>query len=173
MTFTANMNGSHALAEIAVPLAGEIFELNRAECLSLLAETRLGRLAVSTTDRTPIIRPVSYCFDARSQSVVFRTAVGSKVRALLDAGKATFEIDGIDQAGSTGWSVIVSGVTEEITGQSEIQRLASIGLEPWAPGHTHRWVRIRAFTVSGRRISRNRLSGTDAAASPPMRVDRP
>ena len=52
----------------------------------------------------------------------------------------------------TGWSVIVTGVTELVTHPSEIRRLDSLGLEPWAPGRKAHWVHIRAWTVSGRRI---------------------
>jgi uncharacterized protein len=133
--------------------ARSMVELGRDECLRLIAETHLGRIAVSAADRTPVIRPVNYTFDERSQSIVFLTATGSKFRALLGAGKAAFEIDGIDPAGDSAWSVVASGITEEITSRSEIERLASHGLETWAPGDQHRWVRIRAFTVSGRRIA--------------------
>jgi nitroimidazol reductase NimA-like FMN-containing flavoprotein (pyridoxamine 5'-phosphate oxidase superfamily) len=144
---------SQRAAHTSQPPAGELAELDRGECLRLLARARLGRIAVSAADRTPIIRPVNYIFDEPSQSVVFRTAAGSKFRALLTAEKAAFEIDGIDPAGHTGWSVIISGITEEITTRSEIERLTARGLESWAPGDRHFWVRIRAFTVSGRRIA--------------------
>jgi hypothetical protein len=46
------------------------------------------------------IRPVNYVFDERSQSVVFRTALGSKFYALLSAAHAAFEVDGIDEGSS-------------------------------------------------------------------------
>jgi nitroimidazol reductase NimA-like FMN-containing flavoprotein (pyridoxamine 5'-phosphate oxidase superfamily) len=130
-----------------------MLDLDRGECLRLLAESRFGRIAVATSEGTPVIRPVNYAFDANSQSVVFRTALGSKFHALLVAEKAAFEIDGIDAASRTGWSVIASGVTEEIVDSAEIERLQSIGVDPWAPDFKHHWVRIRAFTVSGRRIA--------------------
>jgi nitroimidazol reductase NimA-like FMN-containing flavoprotein (pyridoxamine 5'-phosphate oxidase superfamily) len=128
-----------------------MLELARPECLRLLAETSFGRLAVNGS-RGPVVRPVNYVFDESSQSVVFRTALGSKFHALLKAAKAAFEIDGTDQDGRTGWSVIVVGVTEEITNPAEIRRLGATGLEPWGPGFKAHWVRIRANTVSGRRI---------------------
>ena len=55
----------------------EMLELPREECLRLLASHSFGRLAVSMGERAPVLRPVNYLFDDASQSVVFRTAVGS------------------------------------------------------------------------------------------------
>ena len=133
-------------------LRSKLLELARAECLNLLRRTHFGRLAVSR-EGAPIIRPLNYVFDPRSQSVVFRTEQGSKLHGLLRAGEAAFEIDGIDQGGRTGWSVVVIGVAEEVTNPSEIRRLDQLGLEVWAPGPRSHWVRIRARTVSGRRIA--------------------
>ncbi len=131
-------------------------QLERAECLELLARTSFGRLAVSRGGNAPSIRPVNYVFDEASQSVVFSTAYGSKLHALLNSAKAAFEIDGVDPATHTGWSVIVVGVTEEISNPMERRRLEKLGLDSWAPGPKPHWVRIRAWTVSGRQI----VSGT-------------
>jgi nitroimidazol reductase NimA-like FMN-containing flavoprotein (pyridoxamine 5'-phosphate oxidase superfamily) len=134
---------------------GQLVELERDECVQLLARTRFGRLAVSPTDwrMPPVIRPVTYVFDLSSQSVVFRTARGSKFTALLLSGQAAFEIDGVEPEAETGWSVIIRGPVEEITNTAEIGRLGRLGLHPWAPGEKPHWVRIRATVVTGRRIA--------------------
>jgi nitroimidazol reductase NimA-like FMN-containing flavoprotein (pyridoxamine 5'-phosphate oxidase superfamily) len=133
----------------------DLSELQRDECLDLLARTGLGRLAVSPPDwRTPpVIRPITYVFDRGSQSIVFRTAHGSKFTALLLSGQAAFEIDGIDPAERTGWSVVVQGPIEEVKETAELQRLERLGLEPWAPGEKPHWIRLRTTVVSGRRIA--------------------
>lgn len=140
--------------ETGVPLPEEptsdVLMLSREECMQLLASHRFGRLAVSMD--SPVIRPVNYIFDERSQSVAFRTAEGSKFHAMLINGNAAFEIDGIDPASRTGWSVIIVGMTEEVTSPSELRRLDRLGLETWTPGRKAHWMRIRAWTVSGRRI---------------------
>ncbi len=128
----------------------DVLVLSREECLRLLAANGFGRLAVAT--ESPLICPVNYVFDERSQSVVFRTADGSKFHAMLVSGNAAFEIDGIDQDSRTGWSVIIAGMAEEITSPSEVRRLERLGLENWTPGHKAHWMRIRAWTVTGRRI---------------------
>ncbi|MBV8987645.1 MAG: pyridoxamine 5'-phosphate oxidase family protein [Solirubrobacterales bacterium] len=130
-----------------------MFELDRAECLRLLAAGTIGRIAVNAPHRPqPMIRPVNYVYDHASHSVLIRSEFGSKLSALLRAVRATFEIDGIDPVDRVGWSVIVEGFTEEITNASELKRINELGLEPWAPGHKGHWIRIRASTVSGRRI---------------------
>ena len=133
-------------------LTSEMLDLSREECVRLLASHSFGRLAVSIGEGAPVLRPVNYLFDDPSQSVVFRTAVGSKFHALLRSAEAAFEIDGVDERARTGWSVIMRGVIDEVTDPSEISRLDGIGLDSWAPGNKAHWVRIGAWTVSGRRI---------------------
>jgi nitroimidazol reductase NimA-like FMN-containing flavoprotein (pyridoxamine 5'-phosphate oxidase superfamily) len=130
----------------------EMLELSREECLQLLASHSFGRLAVNIGEGAPTVRPVNYVFDRSSQSVVFRTAQGSKFHALLRSADAAFEIDEIDERSRTGWSVIMRGVTDEVTNPNDVRRLDGLGLEPWAPGPKPHWVHIRAWTVSGRRI---------------------
>ncbi len=132
----------------------EMLTLERDECLALLAAGNFGRIAVRTREGTPAVRPVNYTFDQPSQSVVFHTGRGSKFQALVHEAHAAFEIDGIDPDGHTGWSVIVSGVTEEVTNRAEIQRLSEHVVRSWAPADKPFWMRLRAFTVSGRRIAR-------------------
>lgn len=132
----------------------EMHDLSREECLELLASHSFGRLVVTgARGNPPIIRPVNYVFDERSQSVVFRTAAGSKLYEVLRSIDAAFEIDGIDQASRTGWSVIIHGVTNEITSAKDIRRLEGLGLNLWAPGDKPHWLHIRAWTVSGRRLA--------------------
>jgi nitroimidazol reductase NimA-like FMN-containing flavoprotein (pyridoxamine 5'-phosphate oxidase superfamily) len=132
----------------------EMLDLDRSECLRLLAANGIGRVAVSVHEwDTPMIRPVTYIFDEASKSVLIRSDHGSKLHALLRSAKAAFEIDGTDPIRRVGWSVIIQGVSEEITNPAELRRLHDLGLEPWAPGHKCHWIRIRSNTVSGRRIS--------------------
>ena len=114
-----------------------------------------------------MIRPVNYAFDARMRSVVFRTAAGSKFYALLKSAHAAFEIDETDEASRTGWSVIMHGVTDELTNPADVRRLEGLGLEPWASGPKAHWMHIRAWTVSGRRIALASGVGAGADAGTP------
>ena len=134
-------------------LKRSLVELSRVDCLGLLASNNFGRLAVSGGGDAPLIRPVNYMFDERSQSVVFRTASGSKLHYLLRATRATFEIDGVDAENRTGWSVIMAGATEEVMQPLEVARLERLGLHTWPAGERSHWIRIRAWSISGRRIA--------------------
>jgi uncharacterized protein len=134
----------------------EFLEIDRPGCMQMLAGAsgRIGRIALSAPGFAPMIRPVNYAFDYQTESVVFRSALGSKLREGLRPGTAAFEIDGGDHVERTGWSVIIVGEAEEVTDPTEIERLQSFELEPWAPGIRTHWVRIRATSVSGRRVVR-------------------
>ena len=126
--------------------------LTREQCDRLLASQQIGRVAVNAPGWPPVIRPVNYRYDTSTGSIVFRTARGSKLTALLLSGTAAFEVDGIDEGDETGWSVIVSGVAGQVENAAEQARLDQLGLRSWAAGDQPCWVRIRAETVSGRRI---------------------
>jgi uncharacterized protein len=130
----------------------ELLQLDRAECLRLLACHNFGRLAVNVGGSAPAIRPLNYVYDERSQSIVFRSDYGSKVFGLATTGKAAFEIDGVDPARRTGWSVIVVGVAEEVRNHFELRRLERAGLDSWTPGAKQHWLRIRTQLITGRRL---------------------
>ncbi len=159
MSRTATPQSSDTLAAAAEsqPSSGPargLLELDRPECLRLLAATSIGRIAVSVAGwADPMIRPVNYLFDTASQSVLIRTAPGTKLHSVLRSARAAFEIDGVDPAGRVGWSVIIAGISEEITHPAELRRIEGLGLESWAPGHKEHWIRVRSNTVSGRRIA--------------------
>jgi nitroimidazol reductase NimA-like FMN-containing flavoprotein (pyridoxamine 5'-phosphate oxidase superfamily) len=130
----------------------DFLEISRDGCMRLLAAASggVGRIALSVSPA--MIRPVNFALDDQTQSVVFRSALGSKLREGLSSGPAAFEIDGTDAVDQTGWSVIITGEAEEVTEPAEIERLEDFDLESWAPGVKTHWVRIRATSASGRRI---------------------
>jgi uncharacterized protein len=124
-------------------------ELTDAECRGLLAERHLGRLAVPDFGG-PVIFPVNYVFD--QDLVVFRTDPGSKLDAATELESVAFEVDAVDEATRTGWSVVVRGTLAEITDPDDLARLRDLPLYPWAPGEKSRYVRVRPRTITGRRI---------------------
>src|SRR5437588_5102907 len=117
----------------------EMVELSREECLRLLKTQTFGRLAVNFGKGPPVIRPVNYAFDEPSQSVVFRTAPGSKFYTLLRQNTAAFEVDGLDRDARSAWSVVVGGATEEGTNPADLRPLDALELEQWAPGEKPHW----------------------------------
>ena len=124
--------------------------LSEEQCLDLLRSHRVGRIAM--TDRgQPLIFPVNYAADDRA--VVFRTAPGMKLTA-SPMSKVAFEIDEVDTAAGTAWSVMVQGVAYEITSALDhlSERLRSLVVEPMAPGERKHWVAVMRREISGRRF---------------------
>ena len=119
------------------------------ECRRLLAERHLGRLAIPDFGG-PMIFPVNYVFD--QDLVIFRTDPGTKLNAATDAESVAFEVDAIDEATRTGWSVVVRGTLAEVTDPAHLERLRTVPLYPWAPGAKNRYVRVRPRLITGRRI---------------------
>jgi nitroimidazol reductase NimA-like FMN-containing flavoprotein (pyridoxamine 5'-phosphate oxidase superfamily) len=127
-----------------------LVRMDRAECLELLAAHRFGRLALAAGG-TPMIFPVNYRMDG--EALIFRSADGSKVDQGR-GGPACFEIDAVDDETRSGWSVVVSGLLEEITTlqPSIYKRTVSTDVDPWAEGEKPHWLRLRAGNVTGRRV---------------------
>jgi uncharacterized protein len=120
------------------------------ECLELLGRRSVGRLAVINGGH-PLVLPVNYVVEGRE--VVFRTDAGTKLLA-AERAPVAFQIDEIDEESHHGWSVLVSGHAEEITDYDAraVRELRDIPLHPWAGGPKAHWVRIRASSITGRRI---------------------
>lgn len=121
----------------------------RDECLRLLATRNLGRVAVVVAGR-PLVLPVNYVVDGGA--VVFRTDAGTKLDVAVRGEFVAFEIDDADADYHTGWSVLLTGVAEEIIDLEELRRTRALPLRPWAPGAKAHFLRITPVTVSGRRI---------------------
>jgi hypothetical protein len=129
----------------------EFSEIQREECLELLAAQSVGRLAVIRKGR-PLIFPVNYVLDG--DVIVFRTDPGAKLSG-APLRKVAFEIDGVDETAGTGWSVLVQGYCYEITNgidaHSEFRR--TLPVTPFAPGDKRHWVEIMPEVITGRRVS--------------------
>ncbi len=124
--------------------------LSEAECLDLLQSHSVGRIALIDQDQ-PLIFPVNYAADDRA--VVFRTAPGMKLTS-APMSKVAFEIDEVDTAAGTAWSVMVKGVAYEITSTLDrlSERLRELVVEPMAPGERKNWVAVMRREISGRRF---------------------
>ena len=123
--------------------------LARAVCFDLLRGHGVGRLAVVDHGQ-PEIFPVNYVVD--DEQIVFRTATGTKLDAAVHAPDVAFEIDGLDVAAGEAWSVVVKGPAREIEGMYDYVDALALPLFPWHGGAKHRFVRIEALNVTGRRF---------------------
>ncbi|HVM65213.1 MAG TPA: pyridoxamine 5'-phosphate oxidase family protein [Acidimicrobiales bacterium] len=127
-------------------------ELDRAECERLLASRQVGRLAV-VIDGAPQIVPVNYATPGGAV-IVFRTAAGTVItEASLRA--VAFEVDEVDVATHSGWSVEVRGFGRDIGDalDSESVRLRQLPVVAWVPGDRQQWFKIVPDVVTGRRLT--------------------
>jgi nitroimidazol reductase NimA-like FMN-containing flavoprotein (pyridoxamine 5'-phosphate oxidase superfamily) len=128
----------------------------REECLRLLADNQVGRLAVSLHGQ-PIIFPVNYVLDG--DVVVFRTDPGEKLEGATLA-RVAFEIDHVNSELKQGWSVVVEGIGRYITDAIDevSERRRNLPLKTWAPGEKEHWVEILDPQITGRRLSTTTVS---------------
>ena len=126
-------------------------ELTRDECFALLGEESVGRL-VYVDELGPAAVPVNFAL--AGYDIVFRSDAGSKIQALPDHNIA-FEVDHIDHATHSGWSVLIRGNSEEVEFERLGEVLKRIDGEvplPWKKGVHKIWVVIEPKTVTGRRL---------------------
>ncbi len=121
--------------------------LDESRCWDLLASQAVGRLATAVQG-LPEIFPLNFVVDG--ESVVFRTAEGSKLVELVINEKVAFEADGWNDQG--GWSVIIKGSAEVIPSGEEHDRAEALPLRPWIPTIKTNFVRVTPTEISGRRF---------------------
>ena len=121
----------------------------RQECLELLRGSVLGRVVVAM-GALPAALPVTYAL--LGEDIVFMTGTGSKLEQAVRKAVVAFEVDQIDPAARTGWSILVTGWSSLLTHPQEIAAVRDLGLEPWVPVERGHFVRIRSEMVSGRRL---------------------
>lgn len=122
--------------------------LTERECRELLTTEQVGRVGVSV-GALPAIFPVNYRMV--DGDIVFRTGEGLKHRAALRGSVVGFEVDRIDAATMSGWSVLVVGVANEVDADPNGSGPYA-GIRSWAGGDRRHLVRIHPEVVSGRRI---------------------
>ena len=128
-------------------------ELDRDECLRLLAVAPVGRVGI-TIGALPAILPVNFALVG--PHIVVRTVPGTKLDSAMRRAVVAFEVDSYAPDGSSGWSVLVRGHCAEVTEATERVALAASPLRPWAFGEgvADRFLRIDLSFVSGRRFQR-------------------
>lgn len=122
--------------------------LPREECLRLLSTASIGRVGFHS-HALPVILPVAFALDGRD--IVIRIRSGSQLDDATHDAVIAFEADGVDPGQGMGWSVAVTGMTEEITDPVELRHAEGLGLVDWIGDAAARFVRISTKILSGRR----------------------
>jgi uncharacterized protein len=129
-------------------IPGDLDALPEAACRELLHRRVLGRLAI-VVDGVPRMFPVNYIVE--NGDILFRTDEGMKLDAARNGSLAAFEVDHADPLYHTGWSVLVTGVLEDISSARDRPDALALPLRAWA-GRGEHVIRLRALGVSGRRV---------------------
>jgi nitroimidazol reductase NimA-like FMN-containing flavoprotein (pyridoxamine 5'-phosphate oxidase superfamily) len=130
------------------PRFDEVEELTPADCWSVLGAAQVGRLTVCA-DGSPHLFPINHVVD--EQTIVFRTAPGSKLAASANAD-AAFEVDEYDVDSGHASSVIIEGRASEIAEAADWDRALGLPLFSWHVTPKGHFVRITPDSVSGRRF---------------------
>ncbi|MFK0160594.1 pyridoxamine 5'-phosphate oxidase family protein [Streptomyces sp. NPDC090493] len=125
-------------------------ELDRQECLSLLATVPVGRV-VYTRHALPAVLPVNFGLDDDG-AVLLRTSAASELVRAVDGTVVAFEGDAVDAEAQSGWSVVVTGPATVVSDLAEHERLARTGPCSWAPAPHEVFVRIGPELVTGRQL---------------------
>ncbi|WP_326719047.1 MULTISPECIES: pyridoxamine 5'-phosphate oxidase family protein [unclassified Streptomyces] len=138
-------------------------ELDRQECLRLLAKAPVGRV-VHTRHALPAVLPVNFCLDPDS-AVLLRTAADSELSRAIDGVVVAFEADEVDAVTHSAWSVVVTGRATVVTDLAEHGRLSRTGPRSWVPSPEEVFIRIEAELVTGRELVGGRtLYGVDLSS---------
>jgi len=127
-----------------------VSELTSEQCWEMLREEEFGRLAYRLVDEIHIT-PINYAIE--SGSVLFRTAEGNKLLAVVMGADVAFEIDRYDEDSAR--SVVVRG-TARLLPEDEERRAENIALRPWVPTLKYNVVAIEPKVVSGRAFELSR-----------------
>ncbi len=129
-------------------------ELSESECWTLLRTVDVGRLATPTPRGGVDIFPVNHLVD--QGSIVFRSAMGTKVTNAVEAPEVAFEADNAarthDDQPDDPWSVVVHGAAELITIETELFDTFELSVRPWHVSNKPYFIRVVPTSVSGRRF---------------------
>ncbi len=127
---------------------GALRPLTYDECLRRLDVGSVGRVAI-TEHAMPAVVPVNY-LRAGSQ-ILFRTEPGGMLARGCNGSVVAFEIDGIDQHGIAGWSVLVVG-TASLLDDGAAAQAGGAGLTSAVTEGREQFVAVSLGRVSGREV---------------------
>ena len=126
----------------------ELETLTREDALWLMSGVPVGRV-VYTAGGLPAVTPVNFALV--DGTIVIRTVADSRLATAIKDSVVAFQVDEIDAASHTGWSVTAIGQATEVRDPGELARLTGL-VHPWATGQRNQVIRIRADLVTGRRL---------------------
>lgn len=120
------------------------------ECWEMLRTNEFGRLAFHLAGEVHLT-PINYAVD--HDTLLFRTAEGSKLLGVEMNPDVAFEIDEFDETHAR--SVVLRGVARHLP-EDEEHRAENVPLRPWVPTLKYDVVEIRPTEISGRSFELSR-----------------
>lgn len=130
-------------------------QLDREECLRLLASAPIGRLGL-TVGALPLVLPVNFALS--EMGILVRTSAGSKLDAAVANHVVCFEADGVEAFAHGGWSVIVTGVARVLT-DGDVAQISVAHLPHWVDDGAEHVMAISTDRISGRRLHHQARTG--------------
>ena len=106
-------------------------EINRRECLDLLAQAKVGRV-VFVRDALPEVIPV--CYLVFGEAVVFGVHSTSPVAQEIEGSIVTFQVDSFDPERECGWHVRAVGTFRPALTPDELAVAGVVVPRPWTIG---------------------------------------
>lgn len=132
-----------------IPGPRQVVPLERTRALELLRERSPGvaRLAFNLFG-VPHIEVVNFLMDG--EELIFRIDPGSKLIAVGYGGHFALQVDEVDHASRSGWTVTATGPVQRVRGPAEQKYLRD--LVPWAAGERRFVIRMKPRRVFGRML---------------------
>lgn len=132
------------------PVVGQprLVELSPYECWQLLDHRHRIARVVWTHDGAAAIVPVNYV--VADGAVWFQTTPGSRLAQECAGQELLLEVDAVDPAALSGWSVIVTGVAAKVVADDVPDILAEI--QVWPQGQRPVFMRVEADRLTGRQL---------------------
>lgn len=116
------------------------------DCYELLDGQRVGRLAI-IEHGYPVAIPVSYrvAGPPSDRRIVIRTSPSTTIAQ--HEGRASLEVDHIDEHEKSAWSVIARGTLHRLVGEDSLP-----DPQPWLIEGRQQWLALDVVAVTGRRF---------------------
>jgi nitroimidazol reductase NimA-like FMN-containing flavoprotein (pyridoxamine 5'-phosphate oxidase superfamily) len=126
----------------------DLVELSPYECWQLVEEPIPIARVVWTDGRTAAIVPVNYA--VADGALWFQSTPGSRLGRECNGRQVLVEIDSVDEGTRSGWSVIVTGVAQNVDADDVPGYLGE--LQVWPRGPRTTFVRVHPDEITGRRL---------------------
>lgn len=128
---------------------GRLRELTHDECWQHLAARSVGRIGYVERGGV-VVLPLNYV--AQDGLIWVRTASYNQLAMHLPGQRVGFEIDDIDERTHSGWSVLVRGHVDHVTGDEHPAGLGSAQATPWPEGSRSMVFCLTPDEVTGRAL---------------------